>query len=128
MSFPTVLKVDVLRDTRPIDHGRRKGGSHVAMCAHETGGSNVHANLEDSGTQVSSANSILLLVARVTILFILYISRYIQGKLQTMFYSTEVLRNNRSSLGMIWSAAWGRRLARSRVLNINIDQTWYVYL
>lgn len=45
-----------------------------------------------------------------------------------MFYSTEVLRNNRSSLGMVWSAAWGRKLARSSVLNIKIDQTWYVLM
>ena len=31
-------------------------------------------------------------------------------------------------MGIVWSAAFGRRLARSRILNLNINETWYVVL
>jgi len=44
-----------------------------------------------------------------------------------MFYSTELLQR-RSPLGFVWGAAHGRKLARGRILKVNIGETWYVSL
>jgi hypothetical protein len=44
-----------------------------------------------------------------------------------MFYSTELLQR-RSPLGFVWGAAHGRKLARGRILKVNIGETWYASL
>lgn len=40
-----------------------------------------------------------------------------------MFYSTDLLKR-KTPLGAIWIAAHGKKLARGRIMQVNISDTW----